>query len=529
MAVLFPVKSSIRPWALGLGLLAAGLLVTGCLKKGDDDGDTTAPVLSMSATAAPIPVNGSVNVTVWANEAITPLTAASFSIANGSIVSVQAVNEVQYTVRLQAAALSGIMTLTLPAGGCTDLSKNALPAAVVQTVTVAPVLDVALTDRRQVGGDVVLELTFTGSEPLSGLTSNVLALVNASAGIMTAVDERHYRVDVTEITAHQIIQVAIGDGVMSADSAVPVMTFMPVVIEASPSWSTAVGFDGYGMWADLSVSGNGQTAVQRFRWIPAGTFTMGTPDTELGRDLQEGPQHQVTLTKPFWMADTECTQRFWLAVTGSNPSQFTVDGLELPVDTVSWNDLCLAGGFLEQVNTLVPGLAATLPTEAQWEYACRAGTTTPFAIPVVSAVTINFYTNSDNDPYLPQDPSAFRAKTVVVKSLGGVNAWGLYDMQGNVTEWCSTKSGREYSTEPITDPEGGQRAARDTRGGSWLLTPVQCRSGYRDAFNPNARHEMFGFRLLVPIKLSNVVPQSTAMNMTSVRNGLLLACQAGRR
>ena len=127
----------------------------------------------------------------------------------------------------------------------------------------------------------------------------------------------------------------------------------------------------FGIYADLTIATEHGRARQRPRWISPGTFLMGSPEDESGRGEDEGPRHEVTISQGFWLFDTPCTQALWQAVIGDNPSYF--QSPDRPVEQVSWEDV---KGFLERINTLVPGLDLMLPTEAQWEYACRAGTET---------------------------------------------------------------------------------------------------------------------------------------------------------
>jgi len=146
-----------------------------------------------------------------------------------------------------------------------------------------------------------------------------------------------------------------------------------------PSWAVDWGTDKYGAWVAFQCKG----VRQRMRWIPPGTFQMGSREDEPERygeeygDWNEGPQHQVTVSHGFWLFDTSCTQALWQTVMGDNPSRFT--GPDRPVEQVSWED---CQRFLTKINEVVPGLALSLPTEAQWEYACRAGTSTPFSFGV---------------------------------------------------------------------------------------------------------------------------------------------------
>jgi formylglycine-generating enzyme required for sulfatase activity len=209
-----------------------------------------------------------------------------------------------------------------------------------------------------------------------------------------------------------------------------------------PNWAVDSGEDHCGLWADLAL----KDVVQRFRWIEPGEFLMGSPDDEAERKRYEGPQHRVRISRGFWLADTACTQALWLAVMGGeNPSNHVRD-LRNPVEFVSWDEVRV---FLQRLQSaLSPDWIAVLPTEAQWEYACRAGTVTPFSFgDNVSSQEVNF--NSDF-PYRKSAKELWRGCTVPVKSLPP-NPWGLYEMHGNVYEWCENFR-RFYPDGPVTDP-----------------------------------------------------------------------------
>ncbi|MEI2768911.1 MAG: formylglycine-generating enzyme family protein [Nitrosomonas sp.] len=236
-------------------------------------------------------------------------------------------------------------------------------------------------------------------------------------------------------------------------------------------WTSEWGEDELGLYLDLDY----QNVTQRFRWIAPGTFLMGSPET----------QHAVTLTQGFWLADSACTQALWQAVMGENPAYFQ-DSLDHPVEYVNWDDV---QSFIQALNTQLPDLHARLPTEAEWEYACRAGTTTPFSFgETITPEKVNY------DPHAGVEIGRILGKTVPVKSLPS-NPWGLYEMHGNVWEWCSDGYG-DYPTEAVIDPFGpttGQN--RVLRGGSWRSSAWRTRSAYRHRDEPVNRINRFGFRL----------------------------------
>ncbi|MDO4583372.1 MAG: SUMF1/EgtB/PvdO family nonheme iron enzyme [Planctomycetia bacterium] len=228
-----------------------------------------------------------------------------------------------------------------------------------------------------------------------------------------------------------------------------------------------------------------------FRWCPAGEFMMGSPEGELGRYSEE-TQHRVRLTKGFWMLETEVTQAMWESVMGDNPSNFK--GSNLPVEKVSWKD---CQEFCQKLRSL--GLNVQLPTEAQWEYACRAGTTT----------SLNNGKNITSEEgkgicYNLSEVGWYEKNLDLTTHIVGQkkpNAWGLYDMHGNVYEWCQDWYDSGYYAEsPTSDPEGPSSGAfRVFRGGSWNSIARFCRSAFRFHNTPAHRVDALGFRLaLVP-------------------------------
>lgn len=230
--------------------------------------------------------------------------------------------------------------------------------------------------------------------------------------------------------------------------------------------------------------------------IPKGTFLMGSPTSEGGRSDNE-IQHRVTLTKDFWLGKFPVTQEQYQAITKQNPSFFK--GATRPVECVNWND---AKGYCDLLNNafremLPTGYAFALPTDAQWEYACRAGTTTPFSF----GSTLNGdKANCDgNSPYGTDKGKIVDATTEVGKY--DANAWGLFDMHGNVWEWCNDWYG-DYSQDTVSDPTGPTNAShRVLRGGSWLSFARSCRSANRGSHDPSIRYSDYGFRVaLAPVQ-----------------------------
>jgi len=250
---------------------------------------------------------------------------------------------------------------------------------------------------------------------------------------------------------------------------------------AMPGWASVIGRDAFGLYADLELKG----ISQRFRWIAPGSFMMGSPDSDPERRKNE-IQHEVTLTQGYWLADTVCTQALWQAVTGSNPSRFQ-GGLNNPVGNVSWDD---AQTVIERLNRMIPELKARLPTEAEWEYACRAGTTTPFSFG--DNITLEQVNYDSNHHYAGGTKGLYREKTVAVKSLP-VNPWGLYEMHGNVWEWCADLYGKYVSraaVNPVGVNNSSSRVVRGGGGNGWY-----ARSAVRDGRSPVFRGGNISFRL----------------------------------
>ena len=272
----------------------------------------------------------------------------------------------------------------------------------------------------------------------------------------------------------------------------------------------AVGVGAWLVWREATRPkeitldlGNGVT--MRLVLIPAGKFMMGSPDSEPGRNGDEGPQHEVTISKPFYMGVFEVTQEQYEQVMGTNPSTFK--GATNPVETVSWDD---AMEFCRKLSEKT-GKKVTLPTEAQWEYACRAGSTTAFHFgDELKSRQANADFSASASPGTWEKAMdwvrkrlGMKAKPVGAQTLpvGGFppNGFGLYDMHGNVWEWCADWYEEDYyananNIDPAGPASGGLRVLR---GGSWYVSPVVCRSAIRVGGVPGYRHVSIGFRVVV--------------------------------
>jgi len=254
--------------------------------------------------------------------------------------------------------------------------------------------------------------------------------------------------------------------------------------------------------------------------IEGGTFTMGSPANEPERDDDE-IQHRVTVSG-FYMGKYQVTQAEYEAIMGTNPSRFK--GANLPVERASWYDAVEYCNRLSQKEGLTPAYTINksrsdpnntndydevrwlvtvnpnadgyrLPTEAEWEYACRAGTTTTFN--TGNNITTGNANYNGNYPYNNNAKGIYREKTTPAGSFAP-NPWGLYDMHGNVFEWCWDWYG-EYSVSSQVDPRGaGSGASRVIRGGSWGDSAACARSAFRYSFYPSDRYYFIGFRLVRP-------------------------------
>jgi formylglycine-generating enzyme required for sulfatase activity len=223
--------------------------------------------------------------------------------------------------------------------------------------------------------------------------------------------------------------------------------------------------------------------------IPAGEFDMGSPMEELKRDNDEA-QHHIKLTKPFYMGKFEVTQLQYRVIMSENPSKFGGD--KLPVDNVNWYE---AARFLKKLSDKT-GMKFRLPTEAEWEYACRAGTKTAFN--TGTTIDSDLANYDATEPYADGIIGKYLKRTTEVGSYKP-NAFGLYDMHGNVWEWCSDIYDEDYyKVTPLTDPKGqAEGKPKVIRGGAWNEEAYKCRSADRNHRWPKDNQPMIGFRVVM--------------------------------
>ena len=226
---------------------------------------------------------------------------------------------------------------------------------------------------------------------------------------------------------------------------------------------------------DVSVIALPGGAEMEMIWCAPGSFDMGSPANELGR-LDDETRRKVSITKGFWLGKYEVTQRQWESVMRNNHSRFK--GEDHPVENVSWHDCEI---FMRRVNAALKDMTARLPTEAEWEYACRAGSEKPVAGSGLIGEMAWYDTNSDSQTH--------------EVGQNKPNAWGFYDMHGNVLEWCSDW----FSVPPsdaAADPRGPSHGSfKILRGGCWFFYDRDCRSAYRLRREPSLRNCIFGFRM----------------------------------
>ncbi|MBI2264595.1 MAG: formylglycine-generating enzyme family protein [Armatimonadetes bacterium] len=246
----------------------------------------------------------------------------------------------------------------------------------------------------------------------------------------------------------------------------------------------------------------GEGLILEMALIPGGAFQMGSPKTEAERNGNEGPQHSV-LVSPFFLGKFEVTQAQWLAVAAlpqvnrplvSDPSRFK--GADRPVENVTWYE---AIEFCQRLSAKI-GRVFRLPSEAEWEFACRAGAATPYHFGQTVRADLENY--NGNKPYGKAPPGKNREQTTPVGSFHAANPYGLYDVHGNVAEWCTDPYHKNYRSAPHDGKPwdvGGDDRYRIVRGGAWNSKAKDSRSARRNGFVPGSRYDFVGFRVAVSL------------------------------
>jgi formylglycine-generating enzyme required for sulfatase activity len=245
-----------------------------------------------------------------------------------------------------------------------------------------------------------------------------------------------------------------------------------------------MAFNGY---AEQTAKSFKNSAGMEFVLIKPGKFLIGSPEDEPGRYTGERP-HRVNLTKPFYLQATEVTQGQWQALMGNNPASHKGCGNNCPIEQVSWDDV---QRFIQKLNQKEGTDKYRLPTEAEWEYACRAGSTSAFPNGPITMLQCGVDANLDAIGWYCGN-SKDAIKPVAGKKP---NAWGLYDMLGNVQEWCQDWFG-PYPDDEVVDPKGPKKGSyRVMRGGVWYSPARDVRCASRFGSPPHYRFRYIGFRL----------------------------------
>ena len=432
------------------------------------------------------------------------------------------------------------------AGSATSSTATLTVSRIPPNITSQPQSHIAM-----VGANVAFSVTATGTEPLSyqwrkngGNLTNGSRISGVNAAALTiasaqTTDSGNYTVIVSNssgaVTSSSVLLTvnplsetklsvrASGNQIILSWSD-PAVTLEEADTVTGP-WKSVVGGSLSPRLATMSASRkfyrlqksderpSNVVPVPNMVWISPGTFAMGSPATEQGRESDEGPQTVVTLTRGFYLGKYEVTQGDYQAIMGNNPSYFEGDLLR-PVEQVSWNDAVSYCSKLTQqekaAGRLPAGYAYRLPTEAEWEYACRAGTTTRFSFGDDLSYTqlAEYAWHKDNSWYstMPRGSSyEGGGKYYTTHAVGTKlpNRWGLYDMHGNVWEWCLDWLVGSLPGGSVTDPKGANSGSyRVMRGGSWYDTSNYCRPANRNGDWPDNRLVYLGFRpVLAPSQL----------------------------
>ncbi len=342
-------------------------------------------------------------------------------------------------------------------------------------------------------------LVFALTPPPGSLPADLAALGDRAIVLLQWVENRGPGLAVLQQALAQIAGPAARDPLPESpqpDSIYPRFSFEAVIVNPQGQMTTRQPASAAYQPVDL-----GQGVTLEMVLIPGGPLMMGSPHGEPHRDGREGPQHPVTLA-PFWIGKYPVTQAQYQAIMGNNPAHFKGDNR--PVEQVSWHD---AVEFCDRLSKQL-GQPYTLPSEAQWEYACRAGTTTPFNCG--ETLTTDLANYHGHYTYGSGPQGTYRQQTTDV-GIFPANGFGLHDMHGNVWEWCLDHDHDDYQGAPRdgrawVDAEAEENKPRILRGGAWHYLPGDCRCAYRYNGYPVNRYFGSGFRVVtVPPR---ALPQS---------------------
>lgn len=514
--------------------------------------DATAPTLTLTPSVSVIGAGGSFTLTCVAMEAVSGFDAGDVQVTNGTTGAWAALPDGR-TFTLVITATGSPVTASVATGAFSDLVGNAsvvATSAPVTVDTVAPTMSISgpaaatIQDVTQwdpatfhnmtvhaVPAGSSLELVLVASEPLLGFTSGMVQVTGGSVDSLAVdADNVTWRLRIRRDTTGRMTMAVTNAAHACTDLAgnsLTVSLSRTIIVTGAVPWAVdqAVGLDANGAYADLRVTGNDYTATQRFRWIEAGRFYMGSPVTEVGH---AEAQFGVKLSQGYWLAETECTQELWLAVMGNNPSSY-LGSLQCPVEQTSWDDIMNGNAcFVKKIMDMSPDLPqVSLPTNAQWEYACRAGTVGPFNIPGPWTTDVIFTVHENTDPYIKTGTLQTDFHSIPVKSLPNRNAWGLYDMHGNVAEFTSDiymfadaeyftfnpQDGEGYVHDPVVTLDMSPENFHVTRGGFVRSRGLNCRS---ESQQRNQSDDMKEYRTGFRIAIKGL-PQGAPVNVSPLR------------
>lgn len=395
---------------------------------------------------------------------------------------------VNYTYSLQGGYTSLVVTLDgTPVAASGSVTMNAAHALAVSATPVSiPGLAVTITGLSSLNADV----TVTGPSSYSHHLTATETLTGLADGTYT----------LTAATVTDTTQPGLGRGWGGSTSGTlgpdhlqryPYQPVQTVTVSGGAGTATVL-YPAATLTVQIPKAGLSGTVPMDFVLVPAGSFTMGSAATEDNYGLAATPAHTVTIGAAFYVAKTHITQAQWKAVMGAtnNPSYFSGD--TLPVEQVSWGAIRTpTTGFLDKLNTAVTSYGFRLPSEAEYEYACRAGTTTAYFFGTDST-NLSTYANWDG------------VSTSTVASLAP-NPWGLYDIIGNVSHWLEDDGHDGYTSAPVNGSAWVDTPTRRTyrvlRGGSWGDGgDYYCRSAFRtDLIAPDGSDDVVGFRVVLPV------------------------------